>query len=211
MTTSETWTEITDLDALRELVGEPAPAARDKDRTALVDVDVQWLQASPFCVIATAGVDGTCDASPKGDPAGCLVHVIDARTIAVAERPGNRRVDGYRNVLANPHVGMVFLIPGRGDTLRINGRARLVSDAPFFDDMAVKGKRPVLALVVDIDEVFHHCSKAFLRSELWDPETWDPTRVPRRAVLAQQLERPDETIAELDEYYDSSTYGKRLY
>ena len=106
---------------------------------------------------------------------------------------------------------MVFLIPGRGDTLRINGRARLVSDAPFFDDMVVKGKRPVLALVVDIDEVFHHCSKAFLRSELWDPETWDPTRVPRRAVLAQQLERPDETIAELDEYYDSSTYGKRLY
>ncbi len=206
-----TWTEITDLDALRELVGEPTPAARDKDRAALVDVDVQWLQSSPFCVISTADVDGTCDASPKGDPAGCLVHVIDAHTIAVAERPGNRRVDGYRNVLANPHVGMVFLIPGRGDTLRINGRARLVSEAPFFDDMAVRGKRPVLALVVDIDEVFHHCSKAFLRSQLWDPETWDPHRVPRRAVLAQQLERPDETIEELDEYYDSANYGKRLY
>jgi PPOX class probable FMN-dependent enzyme len=206
-----TWTEITDLAALTALVGEPAPAARDKDRTALVEVDVQWLEASPFCVIATAGADGTCDASPKGDPAGCLVHVIDERTIAVAERPGNRRVDGYRNVLANPHVGMVFLIPGRGDTLRINGRARLVSDAPFFDDMAVRDKRPLLALVVDIDAVFHHCSKAFLRSKLWDPETWDPTRVPRRAVLAQQLERPDETIEELDKYYDSTSYGKRLY
>jgi uncharacterized protein len=206
-----TWTEITDVDALTALVGEPAPAARDKDRTALVEVDIQWLEASPFCVIATASADGTCDASPKGDPAGCLVHVIDERTIAVAERPGNRRVDGYRNVLANPHVGMVFLIPGRGDTLRINGRARLVSNAPFFDDMAVRDKRPLLALVVDIDDVFHHCSKAFLRSQLWDPETWDPTRVPRRAVLAQQLERPDETIEDLDKYYDSTSYGKRLY
>jgi PPOX class probable FMN-dependent enzyme len=210
VTTDETWTEITDLDGLTELVGEPTPAARAKDRTALRDVDVQWLQASPFCVIATAGGEGDCDASPKGDPAGRLVHVIDEHTIAIAERPGNRRVDGYRNVLANPHVGLLFLIPGRGDTLRVNGRARLVSDAPFFDDMVVRGHRPVLALVVDIDAVFHHCSKAFLRSQLWEPETWDPTAVPRRAVLAQQLERPDETVAELDEYYGPS-YAAKIY
>ena len=98
------------------------------------------------------------------------MHVIDERTIALAERPGNRRADGYRNVLQNPGVGLVFLIPGRGDTLRINGRARLVSDAPFFDEMVVKGHRPVLALVVEVDEVFHHCQKAFLRSGLWDPD-----------------------------------------
>lgn len=210
MTTDETWTEVTDLEGLVALVGEPTPAARDKERTTLRDVDVQWLQAAPFCVLATADAAGACDASPKGDPAGRLVHVIDERTIAIAERPGNRRVDGYRNVLANPHVGLVFLIPGRGDTLRVNGRARLVSQAPFFDEMVVRGHRPVLALVVDIDEVFHHCSKAFLRSKLWDPETWNPTAVPRRAVLAQQLERPDETVEELDEYYGPS-YEQKIY
>jgi PPOX class probable FMN-dependent enzyme len=205
-----TWTEITDPDALRELVGEPTPAARDKERTALLDVDVLWLQASPFCVIATSDANGECDASPKGDPAGRLVHVIDENTIAIAERPGNRRIDGYGNVLQNPHVGLLFLIPGRGDTLRVNGRARLVSDAPFFDEMVVRGHRPVLALVVEIDAVFHHCSKAFLRSQLWDPATWDPTAVPRRAVLAQQLERPESTVEELDEYYGPS-YAQKIY
>ena len=136
--------------------------------------------------MATSSAAGECDASPKGDPAGSLVHVIDDRTIALAERPGNRRADGYRNILENPHVGLNFLIPGRGDTLRINGRARLVSDAPFFDEMVVKGHRPVLAVVVEIEDLFFHCAKAFLRSGLWKPETWDPeARVPRRAVDRQ--------------------------
>ena len=140
------------------------------------------------------------------------MHVIDDRTIALAERPGNRRADGYRNILENPHVGLLFLIPGRGDTLRINGRARLVSDAPFFDEMVVKGHRPVLAVVVEIDEVFHHCAKAFLRSGLWDPETWDPeARVPRRAVIAQELEPPGESVEELDEYYGPANYAEGLY
>ena len=162
-------------------------------------------------MLATAAAAGGADASPKGDPAGDLVHVIDETTIALAERPGNRRADGYRNILENPHVGLLFVIPGRGDTLRVNGRARLVSDAPFFDDLVVKGHRPLLALVVDIDEVFHHCAKAFMRSSLWDPETWDPEiRVPRRAVLAHELDRPESTVAELDEYYGPS-YAEGLY
>ena len=140
--------------------------------------------------MATSDADGNCDASPKGDPAGQLVHVIDDRTIALAERPGNRRADGYHNILSNPHVGLNFFIPGRGDTLRVNGRARLVSDAPFFDEMVVKGHRPLLAVVVDIDDIFFHCAKAFLRSGLWKPETWNPElNVPRRAVIAQQVER----------------------
>ncbi len=205
------WTEITDGDELTALLGEPAARARDKVRTALTDLDRDWLAASPFCVIATAASDGSCDASPKGDPAGQLVHVIDDRTIAIAERPGNRRADGYHNILANPHLGLLFLIPGRGDTLRINGRVRLVSEAPFFDAMVVKGHRPVLALVVEVDEVFHHCQKAFLRSRLWDPESWDPDGVvPRRAVLAQQLEPSGKTLEELDEYYGPA-YREGLY
>lgn len=212
MTQHDSWAEVADLDALTALVGTPLPMVRDKARHVLSDVDVAWLDASPFCVLATADDQGACDASPKGDPAGSLVHVIDERTLAIAERPGNRRVDGYRNVLSNPRVGLLFLIPGRGDTLRVNGRARLVSEAPFFDDMAVKGHRPLLAMVVEIEELFHHCSKAFLRSELWMPETWDPERlVPRRAVLAHRLERPGTSVEELDAYYNVASYSEGLY
>jgi PPOX class probable FMN-dependent enzyme len=205
------WTEITKVDELVAVMGEPAARARDKSREALLDVDRDWLAASPFCILATSGADGTCDASPKGDAPGQLVHVIDDRTIALAERPGNRRADGYRNILSNPHVGLIFVIPGRGDTLRVNGRARLVSDAPFFDELSVRGHRPILAVVIDIEDVFFHCSKAFLRSALWQPTTWDPeATVPRRAVIAHKVETTGRTITELDDYYGLS-YADRLY
>lgn len=208
---SDAWTEITTVDELVELVGLPNERARTKGRDRLLPVDRDWLAASPFCVLATADADGRCDASPKGDPAGSLVHVIDDTTIALAERPGNKRADGYRNVLENPHVGLDFLIPGRGDTLRVNGRARLVSDAPFLDAMVVKGHRPLLALVVEVEEVFFHCSKAFLRSGLWRPETWAPDAVvPRRAVIAKEVERVEASLEELDAYYGPS-YEQGLY
>jgi uncharacterized protein len=206
------WTEITTIDELVDLLGEPNARARDKGRTALLDVDRDWLAAAPFCVMATASATGACDASPKGDPAGQLVHVIDDTTIAIAERPGNKRADGYKNILQNPHVGLNFLIPGRGDTLRINGRARLVVDAPFFDEMVVKGHRPILAVVVDIEEIFFHCAKAFLRSGLWKPETWDPDGVvPRRAVIAKNVEPNDMSLEQLDDYYKPENYEKGMY
>lgn len=212
MPTAPSWTEISTVDELVDLLGEPNARARDKGRAALLDVDRAWLSASPFCVLATASSDGRCDASPKGDPAGQLVHVIDDTTIAIAERPGNKRADGYKNILDNPHVGLNFLIPGRGDTLRVNGRARLVSDAPFFDEMVVKGHRPILAVVVDIEEIFFHCAKAFLRSGLWMPETWDPNGVvPRRAVIAKDVEPNDMTLEQLDEYYKPENYEKGMY
>ena len=195
------WDEVTSVDELVALLGEPNQRARDKGRDRLLEVDRQWLAASPFCVLATADADGRCDASPKGDPAGTLVHVIDDVTLALAERPGNRRADGYRNILANPHVGLHFLIPGRGDTLRVNGRARLVTNADFFDAMVVKGHRPVLAVVVDVEEVFFHCAKAFMRSRLWHPATWDPMAVGSRAQIAKALERPEDSVEELERYY----------
>lgn len=205
------WSEITDVDALVDLLGEPAARARDKDRPALTEIDRAWLAASPFCLLATSAADGTCDVSPKGDPSGGLVHVLDDTTIAIAERPGNRRADGYRNVLTNPHVGLLFVIPGRGDTLRINGRARLVADAPFFDELVVRGHRPQLAVVVEIEQIFFHCSKAFLRSGLWDVESWAPDRtVPRRAVIAHELEPSGKSLDELDHYY-GVTYRESLY
>ncbi len=205
--------EITTLEQLEAIVGEPGERAATKERPALTDIDRAWLAATPFCVVATADAEGRCDASPKGDPPGRLVHVVDDHTIALAERPGNRRVDGYRNVIANPHVGLDFFLPGRGDTLRVNGRARLVDDAPFFDDLAVHGRRPVLALVVEIETIFFHCAKAFSRSRLWDPESWAPTgAVPRRAVIAQQLEPvAGQSLADLDDYYRPENYDKGLY
>ncbi len=211
MAVTDTLTEISSVAELTELLGTPSGRAVTKERTRLHARDIEWLAASPFCLIATCAADGTCDVSPKGDPPG-FVLVLDERTIAIPERPGNRRADGYRNILQNPHVGLIFLIPGRKETLRINGRARLVSDAPFFDDMVVKGHRPLLAVVVDIDEVFFHCAKAFLRSGLWQPETWDPeARVPRRAVIAARYEPTGMTAEQLDDYYRTENYTKGLY
>jgi len=209
--TAPVWTEIADDAELTALLGAPGERVLAKNRAALSDDDRAWLAASPFCLVATSDAAGRCDVSPKGDPVGALTHVIDDTTIAIAERPGNRRADGYRNILQNPYVGLVFVIPGRGDTLRVNGRARLVSDAPFFDAMVVKGHRPVLALVVEVEEVFFHCSKAFLRSQLWRPETWEPEAVvERRAVLAHRAESPDVPVEALDAHYGPS-YEERLY
>jgi len=201
--------EITSVDELTALVGEPLPRAANKARPALHELDRQWLAASPFCLIATSAADGTCDVSPKGDPPGFTL-VLDDRTIAVPDRPGNRRVDGWHNVLSNPHVGLLYLVPGRTDTLRVNGRARLLSDAPFFDQMIVKGNRPQIVMVVDIDEIFSHCAKAFLRSELWKPETWDPEAVASRPVIAKATDAREVPLSELEEYY-GPTYATRLY
>lgn len=205
-------TEITSEAELREVLGGfPAGRAVTKVRRQLHPTQIEWLKASPFCVVATSDAAGNCDASPKGDPAGHLVHVLDPRTVVIAERPGNKRADGYLNILANPHVGIISLIPGRNDTLRINGRARLVRDAPFFDDLAVRGQRPVLALLVEIDQVFSHCPKAFMRSELWEPGSWKPDALPSIAALCKAAQDTPETVAELEEYYAPDSYAKRLY
>jgi len=206
------FTEITTEAELREAIGGYAKGrAATKVRPKLHPLQIEWLKASPFCVIATSDAAGNCDASPKGDPAGHLIHVLDERTVVIAERPGNKRADGYLNILANPHVGIISVIPGRNDTLRINGRARLVRDAPFFDDLAVRGQRPVLALVVEIDQVFSHCPKAFMRSELWEPATWKPEALPTTAALCVAVQEPAETLEELEAYYSQNNYAKRLY
>lgn len=202
-------TEITSETQLREVLGEPLPYVANKDRPSLHDYDKQWLASSPLCLVATSGADGSCDVSPKGDPAGFTL-VLDDTTIAIPERSGNRRADGFRNILTNPHVGLVYLVPGRPDTLRINGRARLVREAPFFDQMTVKGHRPLLALIVEIEQVFYHCPKAFMRSKLWQPASWDAEAVPSKAQIAQCLERPDETLEELQRYYGPG-YASKLY
>lgn len=201
--------EVTTVDELREIVGEPDHYVANKVKDRLSAVQCDWLAHSPLAFVATTDAQGRVDVSPKGDPAG-FVHVIDDQTIAIPDRPGNRRVDGYLNVLQRPQVGTLFVIPGRGDTLRINGRARILADADYFDAMAVNGKRPLLALEVDVEEVFFHCSKAFLRSDTWKPETWNPTALPSVAQMAKAL-RYDWSEAELEERYCEDNIRKVLY
>lgn len=198
------------MQELREVLGgEPMTRAATKERVRLHPRDREWLASSPLCLVATSAADGSCDVSPKGDPPGFTL-VLDDSTIALPERPGNKRADGYRNILTNPHVGLVFLIPGRLETLRINGRARLVRDAPFFDAMVVKGHRPLMALVVEIEQIFFHCPKAFMRSEVWKPETWHPEVLPSHATLVKDVQTTPETLEELEQYYGPQ-YLKGLY
>jgi uncharacterized protein len=209
MTTQTSFVEITDEAELRALVGTPAPYAEGKVRRALHAHDREWLAHSPLCLVATSAPDGTCDVSPKGDPPG-FVKVLDDHTVVLPERPGNKRVDGFRNILGNPHVGLISLLPGRGDTLRINGRARILRDAPFFDDMVVRGNRPKLALLVEIEQIFFHCARSFLRSGAWDPATWQPDALPARARLSKALERRNDPLEVLEEHYGPG-YTDHLY
>ncbi|KUI39101.1 MSMEG_1061 family FMN-dependent PPOX-type flavoprotein [Mycobacterium sp. GA-2829] len=201
--------EVTSVDELREIVGHPNSYVANKVSPRLSSIHQDWLRAASLGFVATTDADGHLDVSPKGDPAG-FVHIIDDRTIAIPERPGNKRVDGYLNVLERPRVGTVFVIPGRGDTLRVNGSARVLADADYFDAMVVAGKRPILALEISVEEVFFHCAKAFLRSNAWKPEAWRPDAVPSVAQLAKSF-KPDLSEAELDEYYAEDNLRRMLY
>ncbi|BBX18817.1 phosphohydrolase [Mycolicibacterium duvalii] len=201
--------EVTTAEELRTIVGYPTSLVADKVKDRLAPAHRLWLARSPLGFVATTDSAGRVDVSPKGDPAG-FVHVLDDATIAIPERPGNRRVDGYLNVLERPRVGTLFVIPGRGDTLRINGSARVMADADYFDALAVHGKRPILALEITVEEVFFHCSKAFLRSDAWQPETWDPTAVPSAAQLVKMLNAwADED--QLSTYFDETNMRTMLY
>ncbi|WP_055482368.1 pyridoxamine 5'-phosphate oxidase family protein [Sphaerimonospora mesophila] len=199
MNFSEIRTVTTEAE-LREIVKEPAQAIWDKD-IARIDEHARTIIAhSPFVLLATSNPDGTCDVSPRGDPAGSVL-VLDDHRLVLADRPGNHRLDSLRNMLHNPRVGMLFIVPGMNETLRVNGRATLVSDAPFFDDLEVKGRRPQLAVLVDVEELYMHCAKAFLRSSLWQPETWpDRKSLPTLGRIAKDhLGIKEMTVEEIDE------------
>jgi hypothetical protein len=193
-----------------ESFGRPDPPTRDKVRDQLHPLDKDWLTVAPLVFVGTASPDGRCDVSPKGDPAG-IGHVLDDRTLVIPERAGNKRMDGFHNLLANPHVGLNFVIPGRRDTLRVNGIGQLVTDGPFFADLVVKGHRPQLALIVHIEEVFYHCPKALMRAHVWEPDTWRPDAVARYADVAKQLWRADDDPAEIEEHYREDRYAASLY
>jgi len=159
-------------ETLREIVGgPPSELARRKELPAL-DVHARtFIERSPFLLLATAGADGRCDVSPKGDAPG-FVHVLDDHHLAIPDRPGNKRLDGMRNILVNPHVGLIFLVPGNDFTLRVNGRAVITRDPALLAAMTAQGKTPLLAIGVTVEEVFLHCARSFRRGRLWDRESW---------------------------------------
>lgn len=177
----EGWVELTAPEELTELLGVPHPIVIEKVHDRLTEEDLRLIGQSPLCTVATSDAAGNCDASPKGGEPGFTL-VLDERTLALADLPGNRRSDGFRNILRNPHVGLLYFLPGVMDVLRVNGRARVLRDAPFFDELAdAKGTRPQLALLVEIDEIFRHCPASLRRSGVWQPETWGtPPAVPRQ-------------------------------
>lgn len=178
---------IDDEAALLALLGEPAPLVCSKISDRLNPLTRKFIERSPFLCLATADQRGTCDVSPRGDPAG-FVRILDDVTLLVPERPGNRIADSLRNIIQNPHVGLIFIIPGVGDTFRINGRATLTTDRALLEACAVEAKIPKLGILVDIEQAYTHCSKAFLRSELWNPARFvDRSELPTSGEIHREL------------------------
>ena len=163
---------VTSEESLRAVVGGgPSEVARKKELAAL-DVHARaFIARSPFLLLGTAAADGRCDVSPKGDAPG-FVRVLDDHHLVIPDRPGNKRLDGMRNILANPHVGLIFLVPGNDFTLRVNGRAAITQEPALLRTLAVQGKVPLLAIGVFVEEVFLHCARSFRRGKLWEQEAW---------------------------------------
>ena len=157
-----------DIDAV---IGKPGPRVKAKVVSVLDAICRDFIARSPFVVIASSNTAGQVDVSPKGDPAG-FVHVLDDYTLAIPERPGNLRSDTFRNVVQNPKVGLIFVVPGNGETLRVSGTARIAHVAWLRERMAMSGRIPAVVLVVTVEEAFVHCSKCMVRSRIWQPDSW---------------------------------------
>lgn len=201
---------VTTEEQFRAVMGHAAPAVRAKALTALDEHCRAFIERSPFVLIGSADAAGHHDVSPKGDPPG-FVQVLDDHTLAIPDRPGNRLADTFRNILEHPHVGLLFLIPGKQETLRVAGKAMIVRDAWLCGRMAINGKVPQFAIVVTVESAFFHCAKCVIRSKIWDPQHWpqveDLSSLAR--VLIDHAKLPD-TEAEMHAMIDSS-YRDRLY
>ena len=194
---------------LRELSGEPSQRASNKVIDHVDDICRRFIAASPFLLVASRGADGRLDLSPKGDPPGFVV-VLDDKTLAIPDRPGNHRLDTFENLLTCPDVAVIFLIPGHGDTLRVSGKASVVRDRALQARLAINGRAPNLVLVVTVEEAFMHCSKCVARSKLWNPELWpDRLNVPSLAEAIVAHAKPSETLAEVQAFIEN--HDLRLY
>jgi PPOX class probable FMN-dependent enzyme len=184
---------------LREAIGQPTEAVLSKIADHLTPLTRRLIEASPFLCIATSSPDGRCDVSPRGDPAG-FVRILDDSTLLLPDRPGNRIADTLRNVLANPHVALLFLIPGVGDSFRVNGRASVIDDQELLAASAVEGRVPRLGILIEIEEAYTQCSKALIRSDLWNPA---------RHIERDQLPSSGEILKSVrDDDFDAERYDR---
>jgi PPOX class probable FMN-dependent enzyme len=182
---------ITDEAELREAIGSPTPLVESKIADRLNDLTRQFIERSPFVCVATARPDGGLDVSPRGDPAG-FVRILDERTLLLPDRPGNKLADTLTNLLVDDRIGLLFLVPGVGDSFRVNGRATIVQDEELLADSAVDGKPPKLGIVVAIDEAYTQCSKALIRSDLWNPEHHvDRSELPSSGEIMRAVADPE--------------------
>jgi uncharacterized protein len=191
--------------------GLPNPLALAKDIGRLDEHCRAYIAHSPFVLIATSGADGRCDVSPKGDAPG-FVLVLDERRLLIPDRPGNRRLDGMSNLIHNPHIGLIFLVPGMEETLRVNGRGYIVRDAELLARCEVRGKLPTLGIGVEVEEAFIHCAKAFRRSGMWEPARWpDLKELPSAAqMLLDHTRPPGVTLEQMKDRLEEG-YRTRLY
>ncbi|RAP73603.1 pyridoxamine 5'-phosphate oxidase family protein [Paenibacillus montanisoli] len=196
---------------LRQLIGYPSELASRKTIHSIDRHCADFISRSPFLVISSSDRLGRCDASPRGDQPG-FVLIQDEHRLIIPERPGNKRIDTLRNILMNPYVGLLFLIPGLGETLRINGRASLMKQAELLEQLAVNGRKPLLAISVEVEECFIHCAKAFIRSGLWEPGSWsDKAALPSASrIIADHADLPG-TDAEAIARRLEEGYSQRLY
>lgn len=207
---------LADEGAVREVIGTPMELAAKKAIPKLDKYCRALIQRSPFLTIGTANANGKADVSPRGDQPG-FVLILDDNTIFIPERPGNNRVDTLVNITENPNVGLLFLVPGYDETLRVNGRASVVKDEALLERCAVKGKVPKIGVMVAVEEAYLHCAKAFRRSKLWDPESrQDRSEMPSlgKIILDQTAEAnqppAEEEVKVIDEYIEDN-YRNELY
>lgn len=195
---------------LRELNKLPNYRVSNKAIDHIDDICRRFIAASPFVMVASRGADGRLDVSPKGDPPG-FVAVLDSKTLVIPDRLGNNRLDTFENLLVHPEVGLFFIIPGHGDTLRVSGKGQIVRDSALQNSLAVNGQAPNLALVVGVEEAFIHCPKCMVRSRLWTQEQWpDRSDV---ATLAETMVAHGalaETVPEMQAIIDNDG-ATRLY
>ena len=184
---------------LREVLGEPTELVRKKIADRLNPLTRQFVERSPFVVVASGRPDGGLDVSPRGDPAG-FVRILDERTLLLPDRPGNKLADTLTNLLADDRIALLFLIPGVNDTFRVNGRARIVDDPELLAASEVEGKVPQLGILVEVEEAYTQCPKAFLRSELWNPERHiDRSELPSQGEILRAIADPELDVEQYDE------------
>ena len=202
--------EICTVEELRAIYRTPRGGPIDKQHDRITDHDRAFIAHSPFVVVATADAGGQCDVSPKGGTPG-FVTVLDDRTLGIPDLAGNNRLDSMQNIVANPGIGLLFMIPGLDETLRVNGSARLVTDATVRQTSAVGDAVPKVVFAVDVAEVFLHCAKALRRGAIWKPEQWpDTSDMPSVATMLRDLVAPDVEVEVVEQALEES-YEKTLW